>query len=73
MFIALNALRMFLPNILAFMFALQSQKSFFTKKRRALYHEAESYVSHHQTSKHQCMRLGSAFNLNSQASSPSEG
>jgi len=30
--------------------------------RRALYREAESYVSHHQTCKHQCRRLGSVPN-----------
>jgi len=35
-----------------------------------LYREAESYVSHHKTSKHQCTRLGYVSNLNSQASSP---
>jgi len=39
-------------------------------KQRASYREAESYVSHHQTSKHQCTGLGTALNLNSQASSP---
>jgi len=38
--------------------------------RRDLYREVESYVSHHQKSKHQCTRLGSVPNLNSQASSP---
>jgi len=37
---------------------------------QALYCEAESYVSHHQTSKHQCTHLVSVPNLNSQASSP---
>jgi len=43
-------------------------------KISSLYREAESYVSHHQTSKHQCTRLGSVPNLNSQARSPfSEG
>jgi len=36
--------------------------------KKVLYHEAESYMSHHQTSKHQCMRLGSVPNLNNQAS-----
>jgi len=36
----------------------------------ALYRRVESYVSHHLTSKHQCMHLGSEPNLNSQASSP---
>jgi len=35
-----------------------------------LYREAESYVSHHKTSKHQCTHLGSVPNLNSKASSP---
>jgi len=35
-----------------------------------IYREAKSYVSHHSTSKHQCTRLGSVPNLNSQASSP---
>jgi len=36
-----------------------------------LYREAESYLSaHHKTCKHQCTRLGSVLNLNSQASSP---
>jgi len=35
-----------------------------------LYHKAESYVSHHLTSKHQCKHLGSVPNLNSQTSSP---
>jgi len=34
-----------------------------------LYREAESYVSLHPTGKHQCTRLGSVPNLNSQASS----
>jgi len=34
------------------------------------YCEAESYVSHHQISKHQYTRLTSVPNLNSQASSP---
>jgi len=34
------------------------------------YHEAESYVSHHKISKHQCKCLGSIHNLNSQVSSP---
>jgi len=34
---------------------------------------AESYVSHHPTSKHQGTRLGSRPNLNSQASSPKRG
>jgi len=34
-----------------------------------LYREVESYVSHYQTSKHQCTRVGSVPNLNSQASS----
>jgi len=32
---------------------------------RALYREAESHVSHHQTSKHQCTHLGLATNPNS--------
>jgi len=32
-----------------------------------LYRETESYVSHHQTSKHQCTRLGSVPILNSQS------
>jgi len=31
----------------------------------ALYREAESYVSSHPTSKHQCTRFGSVPNLNS--------
>jgi len=35
-----------------------------------LYRESESYVSHYKTSKHQCTRLCSVPNLNSQASSP---
>jgi len=35
-----------------------------------LYRESESCMSHHQTSKHQCTRLGSVPNLNSQASIP---
>jgi len=35
-----------------------------------LYREAESYGSHHQTTKHQCTRLSSVPNLNSQASNP---
>jgi len=34
---------------------------------RALYLEAKNYVSHHQTSKHQCTCLGSAPSLNSHA------
>jgi len=38
--------------------------------KRALCRKAESYVSHHPTSKHQCTRLGLVPNLNSQASSP---
>jgi len=33
-------------------------------KQRALYHEAESNVSHHQTNTNQCTRLGSVPNLN---------
>jgi len=36
----------------------------------ALYRRAESYVSHHSTSKHQCTRLGLVLNLNSQATIP---
>jgi len=39
------------------------------KKVKSLYRKAESYVLHHPTSKHQCTRLGSVPNLNSQASS----
>jgi len=39
-------------------------------ERRALCREAESYMSHHETSKHQCTSLGSVPNLNSQANSP---
>jgi len=43
-------------------------------KRRALYRETERYLSHHQTSKHQCMLFGSVPILNSQESIPfSEG
>jgi len=43
-------------------------------RSQTLCREAESYVSQHPTSKHQCTHLGSAPNLNSQASSPiSEG
>jgi len=37
-----------------------------------LYPEAESYMSHHQTSQHQCTHLSSVPNLNRQASSPSK-
>jgi len=35
---------------------------------RAFYREAESYVSQHPIRKHQCTRLYSVPNLNSQAS-----
>jgi len=34
------------------------------------YREADSYVSQHKTSKHQCTRLRSIPNPNNQASSP---
>jgi len=34
--------------------------------KEELYCEAESHLSHHPKSKHQCTRLGSVPNLNSQ-------
>jgi len=37
--------------------------------RRALYRESDSYASLYPISKHQCVRLGSVPNLNSQSSS----
>jgi len=37
---------------------------------KSFYRESGSYVSQPPTSKHQFTRLGSAANLNSQASSP---
>jgi len=36
---------------------------FFLEYSRVLYREAESYVSHHKTSKHQCTRFGSVPKL----------
>jgi len=60
----------FLTDISASFETTVTVKGISSEERRALCRETESYLSHRQTSKHQCTRLGSVPNLNSQANRP---
>jgi len=56
---------------MSLLFSILRYKALIPRKEPGRTHtHTQSYVSHHQTSKHQCTRLGSVPNLNSQASSP---
>jgi len=63
-------LRSFLKALIGWEKADPSKRPLlFWSCKQAIYRETESFLSHHQTSKHQSPRLGSVPNLNSQASS----